>query len=57
MLFSHVFWQLGQTILISGSTDFFQNLKGRSVGRKTIFKIHKEFLFLQERNCNNIFVY
>ena len=25
---------LGQTILISGSTDFFQNLKGRSFGKK-----------------------
>ena len=25
---------LGQTNLISGSTDFFQNLKGRSVGRE-----------------------
>ena len=25
---------LGQTNLISGSTDFFQNLKGRSVGKK-----------------------
>ena len=25
---------LGQTNLISGSTDFYQNLKGQSVGKK-----------------------
>ena len=29
---------LGQTNLISGSTDFFQNLKGRSVGKKRKIK-------------------
>ena len=35
-----VFLKLGQTNLISGSTDFFQNLKGRSVGKKR--KIRKK---------------
>ena len=30
----YCFLKLGQTNLISGSTDFFQNLKGWSVGKK-----------------------
>ena len=38
-----LFW-LGQTNLISGSTGFFQNLKGRLVGKKR--KIKKILHFL-----------
>ena len=35
---------LDQTNLISGSTDFFQNLKGRSVGKKENKKKMPNFL-------------
>ena len=37
---------LGQTNLISGSTDFFQNLKGRSVGKKRKIKKNPQFFAL-----------
>ena len=38
--------RLGQTNLISGSTDFFQNLKGRSVGKKRKIKKNPQFFAL-----------
>ena len=37
---------LGQTNLISGSTDIFQNLKGRSVGKKKKIKKNPQIFAL-----------
>ena len=37
---------LGQVNLISGSTDFFQNLKGQSVGKKRKIKKNPQFFAL-----------
>ena len=40
------FLLLGQTNLISGSMDVFQNLKGRSVGKKRKIKKNPQFFAL-----------